>query len=214
MPGPDGPPHRGPDPGAGWLPEARAQGRAVDQAVFDAVADTPTPNLDRFLVGLSHAADNSRLWLVTASILAAVGGPRGRRAAGVGVAAIALASAVANLGLKPLTSRARPVRSRRHEVAPSRRVRRTVTTSFPSGHTASAFAFASAVGEVAPRAWAPLHLTAALVGYSRVHTGVHYPSDVAAGALLGTLCGWTTRRAADRLRGGASVLGRRPGTAG
>jgi membrane-associated phospholipid phosphatase len=197
-----------------WLTEVRTQGHAVDQAVFDAVADTPTPDLDRFLVGVSRAADNSRLWLVTAAALAAVGGPRGRRAAGVGVAAIGLASAVTNLGLKPLTGRRRPVRSERHEVAESRRVRQPVTTSFPSGHTASAFAFASAVGEVAPPAWVPLHMAAALVGYARVHTGVHYPSDVAAGAVLGSLCGWTVRQLATRARGGAPRSGGRRSAAG
>ena len=45
----------------------------------------------------------------------------------------------------------------------------------------------------------PLHLAAGLVAYARVHTGVHYPSDVAAGALVGALSGWTVRRLAPRL---------------
>src|SRR4029453_8631829 len=46
-----------------------------------------------------------------------------------------------------------------------------------------------------PVTWVPLHVTAALVGYARVHTGVHYPSDVVAGSLVGAMCGWTVRRA-------------------
>jgi membrane-associated phospholipid phosphatase len=57
--------------------------------------------------------------------------------------------------------------------------------SFPSGHTAAAVAFAIGAGRELPHARLPLEALAALVGYSRVHTGVHYPGDVLAGALLG-----------------------------
>ena len=62
-----------------------------------------------------------------------------------------------------------------------------MSASFPSGHTAAAVAFASGAGRVIPLASVPLHGLAALVGYSRVHTGVHYPGDVVAGALIGAV---------------------------
>jgi membrane-associated phospholipid phosphatase len=206
-----------PDPGSGAAHRPvslRAQVHALDQALFDAVADTPTPSLDRFLVGVSRSADRSVVWLATAAGLAAFGGRRGRQAAGAGVLAIGVASAVTNLGLKPLSGRRRPVESNGRAVPDSRRVRRPSSASFPSGHAASAFAFASAAGEAAPAVWVPLHLAAALVGYSRVHTGVHYPSDVGVGAVLGALCGWTVRRLAGPVRTGATGAGRssrRPG---
>ena len=61
----------------------------------------------------------------------------------------------------------------------------------PSGHTAAAVAFATGSARVMPGAGVPLHVLAALVGYSRVHTGVHYPGDVLAGALLGATIGRT-----------------------
>ncbi|UOO81936.1 phosphatase PAP2 family protein [Uruburuella testudinis] len=61
--------------------------------------------------------------------------------------------------------------------------------SFPSGHTAAAFVFAALVAAFYPL-FAPFAYTmAVLIGLSRVILGVHYPSDIAAGALLGTLCG-------------------------
>jgi undecaprenyl-diphosphatase len=176
-----------------WLGEVRVLVDAVDQAGYDAVAGTATPRLDRLLVSVSTAANYSRLWLVTAAAMAACGGGRGRRAACQGVLAIALTSAVTNLVLKPLAGRQRPVRSDGRPGADSRRVRRPASRSFPSGHAASAFAFASAVGQAAPAARVPVHLAAAIVAYSRVHTGVHYPSDVAVGAIMGELCGRAVR---------------------
>jgi hypothetical protein len=81
-------------------------------------------------------------------------------------------------------------------VPDSRRVRRPDSTSFPSGHSASAFA--SAAGRAAPGVRLHLYVAAATVAYSRVHTGVHYPSDVAVGAVVGSLCGGAVRQLAPR----------------
>ena len=63
------------------------------------------------------------------------------------------------------------------------------STSFPSGHSASAFAFANAVGAQIPLLSGPLHFLAGAVAYSRVHTGVHYPGDVIIGSLIGSVMG-------------------------
>jgi membrane-associated phospholipid phosphatase len=59
------------------------------------------------------------------------------------------------------------------------------STSFPSGHSASAFAFATAVGKEILAISGPLRGLAGAVAYSRVHTGVHYPTDVIIGASIG-----------------------------
>jgi membrane-associated phospholipid phosphatase len=115
-----------------------------------------------------------------------------------GASAIALTSAVVNLGAKTTLVRGRPDRAAA-EVAASRHVRMPTSTSFPSGHAASAFAFATAVGDVLPPASAPLHALAAGVAYSRVHTGVHYPGDVIAGSLIGAVAGAAVGRLARRL---------------
>jgi undecaprenyl-diphosphatase len=151
------------------------------------------------LVGVSNAANCSRLWLATAAAAAIVGGGRGRRAACQGVLAIALASTVTILILKPLARRKRPARLAGRPVPDSRRVRRPVSPSFPSGHAASAFAFASAMGHAVPGARLPLRVAATTVASSRVHTGVHYPSDVAIGAVIGDLCGWAVGRLVGRV---------------
>lgn len=68
--------------------------------------------------------------------------------------------------------------------------------SFPSGHTADAFAFALALGLIYPKLYFifPVFIWATLVGYSRMSLGVHFPSDVLAGAIIGLACALLTYR--------------------
>jgi membrane-associated phospholipid phosphatase len=174
----------------------------LDAAVYAAIARTPTPGLDQALGRLSRAADFSKLWLASASALAAFGGEQGRRAAGNGIASLALTSALVNAVLKPLWGRRRPERVK-HRVPFARRVRMPKTRSFPSGHAASGFAFATGVASAAPVPGGLLTALAALVAYSRVHTGVHYPSDVVAGAVIGAGLSPIAIAASERYRAAA-----------
>lgn len=172
----------------------------VDRVVYAAIAGTKTPTLDTGLRRLSNAANHSRLWFGLAAGLAVFGGAKGRRAALAGSAAIGLTSAFVNLAMKTTVDRGRPDRVAA-EVAQSRHVKMPRSTSFPSGHSASAFAFAAAVGDVLVPATVPVHALAAGVAYSRVHTGVHYPGDVVAGSLVGLVVGSLVGRVALRLSG-------------
>jgi undecaprenyl-diphosphatase len=160
----------------------------LDLASYAAIASTSTPRLDRRMARLSRAADYSRLSLAAAAGLAAFGGRDGRLAAIRGLAAISITATVVNVAVKPLARRHRPDREG-HEVPAARHVSMPRSRSFPSGHSASAFAFAGAAGGTMPSVSLPLHALAGLVAYSRVHTGVHYPLDVVAGSALGATIG-------------------------
>ena len=181
-----------------WLVEALRELGAVDLAVYQAVARTPTPTLDGPVRRLSHAADRSRLWLAVAAVVALLGGRSGRQAALEGVAAIAVTSVTVNLGVKSLHRRQRPDRDDA-DLSQARLVPMPTSTSFPSGHAASAFAFAYAVGRHLPLLAMPIRLLAAGVAYSRVHTGVHYPGDVVIGSITGAGIAAMVAAAFDRL---------------
>jgi undecaprenyl-diphosphatase len=170
---------------------------ALDRAVYQAVAATPTPVLDGHYRRLSKAADHSALWLSIAAAIALLGGRNGRRAALESVLAIGVTSATVNLGIKPLARRRRPARADPAQFE-ARVVPMPESASFPSGHAASAFAFAYAVGRRLPELAVPVRLLAGGVAYSRVHTGVHYPGDVVIGAILGAGIAAMVGAAGDR----------------
>ena len=170
----------------------------VDRAAYRAVAEMSTPLLDGPLRQVSHFANFSKPWFLVAGVLALFGGAPGRRAALTGVAAIGLTSVVVNQPMKLAGERRRPNRTRLG-VPENRWVRMPSSTSFPSGHSGSAAAFAVSVGDVLPRLRLPLRAAAAVVIFSRVYTGVHYPGDVVVGAAVGALLGRATSTVARKI---------------
>ena len=85
------------------------------------------------------------------------------------------------------------------------------TSSFPSGHATTAFAAATALALLCPRLRLPAFALAALIAFSRVYLGVHFPSDVITGAALGTLIGAATAWLVTRLARAVPSRARGPG---
>ena len=168
----------------------------LDVAVFEWVAERHAPALDRLLPALSESASYSRLWIGISAGLA-VRGSRERRAAVAGISSVGVTSVLANLAMKQVARRRRPA----SPVPFARHIDQPKSSSFPSGHAASAAAFAGVVGRELPGTWLPLNGLAALVAFSRVFTGVHYPGDVLAGWLLGKTVSSATRRVFHRFGG-------------
>ncbi|WP_344026948.1 bifunctional phosphatase PAP2/diacylglycerol kinase family protein [Streptomyces luteireticuli] len=154
-----------------------------DRSLFEQVAVRHWPGGDRVLPRLSRSADHGLLWFAAAGGAALAGGPGGGRAALRGVASLALASATVNTLGKRAVRRRRPVR----DAVPLIRQlgKQPFTTSFPSGHSASAVAFVTGMALEKPSLGVLLAPLAFSVCFSRVYTGVHYPGDVLAGAALG-----------------------------
>ncbi|CAM01558.1 undecaprenyl-diphosphatase [Saccharopolyspora erythraea NRRL 2338] len=174
-----------------WFRRVIDDVNAFDRVLAGKSAGLPRSVADPGLKALSTAANHSLLWLTVA---AALSGGKGvtRRAAFRGVAAIAGASATTNLIGKPLFPRRRPAAEL---MPPHRRLDDPPTSSsFPSGHAASAAAFATAVAMESPKLGAAVAPVAAAVAYSRVHTGVHWPTDVVCGAAVGAGMAWATKR--------------------
>jgi len=165
---------------------------AFDQHLFRKAAKREDPVLDRVLPSLTSSADHGLLWFAVTGALVLTGGRR-RRAAVRGIASLGVASALANIPGKLASRRTRP---QLHSVPlPRQLLRQPASSSFPSGHSASAAAFALGVALESPWLALPVGLLAAGVAYGRVHTGVHYPGDVVAGVALGAASAVVVRRA-------------------
>jgi undecaprenyl-diphosphatase len=157
----------------------------VDRRLYRMIHGLPHSALsDRYVTTLSDLGEGLG-WVAAGIAVAWLGGARGRRAG--------LAMSVASLGttylvqrlIKPVFRRKRPHVGRDVVVVGIR----TTDASFPSGHTASSFAAATATAAFYPKV-APLVFGLATgVGISRVHLGHHFPSDVLVGGLIGMGCG-------------------------
>jgi undecaprenyl-diphosphatase len=162
---------------------------AFDQRVdseFDRLRGNPIA--DRIFFGASALGDHGLIWL----ILGALRGLRSehdwhaavRLGAGVGIE-----SALVNLGIKSFFRRKRPA----WEVDRPLHVRRPRTSSFPSGHSTSAFTAAALLGEQ-DRLKPLYYVVAVIVAWSRVYVRMHHASDVVAGILVGIGLGKLGRR--------------------
>jgi membrane-associated phospholipid phosphatase len=139
-----------------------------------------TPETVAWVRRYSHLGEHGAVWLLGGAAAAVIDRPRRRRWAKA-TATVGAAYAIST-SIKLAVGRQRPV------VEDLPHLMATPTgLSFPSSHATSSFAAARAFGALVPGA--PLQLAALAMGLSRLYLGVHYPSDVAAGAALGTLIG-------------------------
>ncbi|MFU8946135.1 bifunctional phosphatase PAP2/diacylglycerol kinase family protein [Mycetocola zhadangensis] len=155
--------------------------RRIDGAAGRRINIRRTPrSVDSAYRRLSRSADRSILWFGVGGALALIGQ---HRAAVRGLASLTVASALANLVGKQLFGGDRPLTK---DIPLGRRLSHSPTSpSFPSGHSASAAAFATGIALEQPKAALAVAPVAAAVAYSRLHTGAHWLSDVLGGLLIG-----------------------------
>lgn len=140
-----------------------------------------SPRLTPAIRSFSSTGEHAFCWLALGSTGALV--DRRRREAWLRATATVAATYVANTALKTVVRRQRPALDGLPAL-----IATPTKLSFPSAHASSSFAAARAFsGGLLPAR--PLYVAAALMGTSRVYLGVHYPSDIAAGAVLGLALG-------------------------
>lgn len=148
--------------------------------------------VDQLFYGLSSAADHGLLWLAVGSIRAA---RRGEPAIVWKLGALLGAESILTNGVvKSFFRRVRPQEHFGHDAPLPYGMRRPITSSFPSGHAATAFMAAMILGK-GSRAAPAYFVLAGLVAYSRVHVRMHHATDVVGGAALGLALGALARRA-------------------
>jgi undecaprenyl-diphosphatase len=163
----------------------------VDAALEPVTADTDLDPASHFFYALSSAADHGLLWLLLGATRAA---RKGDPAIALRLGAVLGAESLLTNGVIKLAfRRIRPQDHFTHDEGLPYGMRRPITSSFPSGHAATAFMAAALLSK--GTRLAPAYFTlAALVAYSRVHVRMHHPADIAGGAALGLALGAIARR--------------------
>jgi undecaprenyl-diphosphatase len=169
-----------------WVRHARTPLEALgalDQALLRALRTRGhTPLAEGGMKALGLSGEYGAVWMAIGATAAAA--DRERRARWLGGALVAPAAIVVNFAVKKSVGRQRPVITEHPPLAkaPSK-------LSFPSAHATSSAAAATAMSRIEPRARMPLVALAAAICVSRPYLGMHYPSDVAAGVVLGVVLG-------------------------
>lgn len=178
--------------------------QALDVALFRAANGAHAPFFDLFFLFLTKPPYRVALFAALATLLIWRGGAKGRRAAITLVFVLLAADQLSASLLKPWIDRVRPCFAL--EEVRLLLPRQARSPSFPSSHATNAFAAAVVLWPVSRSLrWVALGV-AALVAYSRVYVGVHYPSDIVGGAILGAAVGYAGVRLAGTV---AARIGRR-----
>lgn len=156
--------------------------QTLDVRLLQRVYARRHPVLDRLMSAVTRLGNGGAVWIAVGLLLILSG--RERRGGVLLICALVSGTLVCNVGIKPLVARLRPC-----DETPSLCMlsSRPNDYSFPSGHTMSSFTAATVLCCVSPLlGWSGLVL-AAMIAFSRLYLGVHYPSDVLVGALLGVV---------------------------
>lgn len=153
-------------------------------SVLDWIQKLHTPLGDALMMFFSRLGNAGLIWIILAAVLLMI--PKLRKTGFVVAAALLIDVIVCNGILKPVVARVRPYDI---NTAVSLIIARPTDYSFPSGHTAAAFAAVFGLLCAGSRLWIPAGLLAILIAFSRMYLYVHYPTDILGGMLVGIAAG-------------------------
>lgn len=181
----------------------------MDIAILDLIqVHLRSPLMDALMLAATHLGDLALVWLAAGAVLAAQ--PRYRRYGAAVLLAVAATAVLGMLVLKPLFGRVRPFEAYGFMgllVPPP------AGNSFPSNHSMVSFAAATALcclperGRAVTAAKVAAVIAACLIAFSRIYLYVHFPSDIAVGAVLGIALGFASVALARKLRPDKAVPG-------
>lgn len=162
--------------------------------ILNWISTMRTEWLDTLIPIISSFADKGIGWIIVAIVLTCI--PKYRKAGITMGLALVFCLLIGNLTLKPLIARPRP-----YSYFPEMTllVAPLADFSFPSGHTFSGFASATALFLYHKKFGVVAYSLATIIAFTRLYLYVHFPSDILAGIVLGVVCGWVAYHCVQRL---------------
>ena len=151
--------------------------------------------LTPFVKFITHLGDAGWFWIALSVVLLFF--KKTRRAGITALLALLIGALITNVALKNLVARIRP-----YEVIEDLHllIEKQSDYSFPSGHTCASFAAGLVYLKMLPRRYGVAAiLLAVLIAFSRLYVGVHYPTDILGGILVGSFAAWAAYRLSERI---------------
>lgn len=171
---------------------------SIEFQILDALQQIHTPVLTAAMKVITTLGNAGIIWIALAAVLLLI--PKTRKTGIVVAIALILDLIICNGLLKNLVARTRPYDI---HTAVKILIRKPADYSFPSGHTAAAFAATMGLYFTKDRdrkMWIPALILSVLIAFSRMYFYVHYPTDILGGIVIGVLCGYLGARFARKLK--------------
>jgi len=158
--------------------------QAWDDRMLMRIAKRHTPLMNRIMIMITSSGNNGLIWFALAVPMLLMN--RWRLMGFTVLAAMGIATLTGEITIKHIVKRVRPCNKAFDEYL---LIENPPHYSFPSGHTTASFAVAAVIMIMCPTIYTPVVLYAAMISLSRLYLLVHYPTDVLAGIVIGTVCG-------------------------